>query len=125
MIIKATVNLLHPPLFPVRKQLEDSPLPVGQVMAYPQRRTIAAGTKPPNHGTRLFLKLRFRLDLCFAAVHHFLCATAPLLDQLPPKENPGDGGACREVLGILFPGASEFGCSEEEAFAGTKAPGML
>jgi hypothetical protein len=74
----------------IAQNQQDSPLPVRQVVAHPQRRMVAAGAEPHCHRSSLFLELRLQLSRRHAPVHNLLRASAPLLDQSTTIEDSGD-----------------------------------
>src|SRR3954469_21327340 len=57
-ILELRIDLLALPLPPVAQDFQQDPLPVGQVVADPQRGDIPAGEEPDDHIAGLLQELR-------------------------------------------------------------------
>ena len=93
-------------------------MPIGQVVADPQRRMVACRSKPDDDGTGSLLELGLRLAGGHAPVHDFLRASPPLFDQSAAIEDPGDqrvakaGAVVRFRSATVIPGGKQPGAGD-------------
>ena len=80
-ILQAGENILDLPHPSVAQKKQNPSLPFGQIMAYPQRRMVAAREKPHHNRPGLFLELRFRLSRRHTPFDDLLRSPAPLFNQ--------------------------------------------